>query len=207
MSDEQEMWEGNVLLPFVSERAEKPKPGVLYAIVRIDCEFSDNVQLPDSHLIPHGISFVRVPESLIPHIKSMVEPRKDMIAAAEEAYKNALDERIKAATQGVRPFEREAIEAEIRDKFPGSVSGYFANMMKRDLKPFASVDVVQRGILAQIDKAQIDAEAAMARRLQGAMSEQPTFTLEQVEELVERRIAKYEAERAKQAVQAKPAKG
>lgn len=190
------------LLPLVTTRPEPAKRGTMFAIVEIDCAYTNNQMIPSGHLLPQGVSRVRIEERDIPKVEAMVEPHPEWIAHAEDAHRNQVEHEVAKAVNGLAAHERPVVEASVRERFAGSPSGEFSRAHKRDILPFRSVKVLQRGLLADQDEEQAQTEEALTKRLAAAMSgnaAMPANLQTLIDQAVEAKVAKaLDAERAKQ---------
>lgn len=192
------------LLPILSERAEPPKAGTLFAIVEIDCAFSHNVVLPSGHMVPQGVHTVRVPEKDVPRLIELVEPNPELIATAERAHKNALESAVRKALEGSPEHEKAEKEAHVRETFPGSVSGEFARIEQRDMRPFRSVKVIDKGLLAEVDEEKARSESLAAQRVASAVgggSQAGMVPLAEVQKMIDAALAKQASQQNQQSQQ------
>lgn len=186
------------LLP-LPVKAEPYPAGTLLALVKIDCAHSHNVMLPNGLLVPNGVSHALVPEKDLPKLEAQVEAQPEMVAMAEQVFKTKLNAAIERARENSQPHQKDAAEAAIRATFQGSPSAQFRAMTERDMKPFASVTVIERGILAPKDKEAEEKAIAAARNIADAIHQRSAAPAVDIEAIVAAAVEKaLSAERAKQ---------
>jgi len=153
----------------------RPLPGELrnrerMAKVRIDCNVLG--QATSNSLLTLGINEIYVYESEIKRLEALVEREPQKVQAAIEAHELSLEEYV---GEGLADIPVDAIRKAEREKraarYPGSPQQKFRDTYKRDIKPFKSLEVLERDLPSPEEEERISMETANARHITRAVAE------------------------------------
>lgn len=155
----------------ISTRGDKPKRGTPFALVEIDCRNTSSQLIPGGIIVPNGVHRARVEQSVVPVLMSQVEDRQDEVVRAGEQYERDLQEHIaKHMDESTLPSDRAQRVEELRATFSGSPSAIFRASLKREMRPFAGVKVIESGLLADEDDDRVAAEEKIGARIAAAVA-------------------------------------
>ncbi len=113
----------------------------------------DGQVIPGGHRIPAGVHEAVIHESDLSVVEAMVEKDLDLVDTARKAFnrkveQSAQEEIARCQDRSPESLEVKAVLQKAHEQFPGSVAGTFRQFNDRDILPFASVEVLQRGLVA-----------------------------------------------------------
>lgn len=155
----------------ISTRGDQPKRGTVFCLVEIDCRNTDNQMIPGGFLVPKGVHRVRIQTSDLKVLEAQVEDKQEEVDRAGEQYERDLKEHIaQNLDDSVLPSDRAQRIEELRATYAGSQSAVFRRTWKREIRPFASVKVIESGLLADADNDRVTAEEVTAARVATAVT-------------------------------------
>lgn len=156
----------------VTTRPEPVKRGETFALLKIDCRYCDAQVIPGGYIVPTGVHTALVNEREVAAVKAMVEDKPEAVERAKAQYEVDLSDYITANSDGdMTDSDRQARKEQLTQMFTSSPSAIFRRDNKRDIRPFASVEVVEAGLLAPNEEERTSAEELMAGRIAKAVKE------------------------------------
>ena len=145
----------------VSDRVKYERGDVLVRI-EVDCRVLCQA-LPGGYIVSQGKQSLKIARRDLPAVLALVEPEPQEIEAARKRFNVELDRYIADNLAGLTDPDqtaqrRRALEAQ----FPNSVEGIFHRDMGRSILPLVSVTVLEDGLPAPIDEAQIEQHGLLA---------------------------------------------
>lgn len=124
---------------------------------------TENQVIPGGYILPRGESTMLVYEPDLPVIQAMVESDPEAMKQAEIFFTKSVEQSIRDELMTISDEQaRVARITQARQEYSGSVEAKFKDLFKRDVLPFESVEVLEKGIPAPVQQQQVEAQSFLA---------------------------------------------
>lgn len=145
----------------VSDRVKYERGDVLVRI-EVDCRVLCQA-LPGGYIVSQGKQSLKIARRDLPAVMALVETQPQEIEAAQRRYAKGLAEYIEQGLGGLtEPDQTASRRRALEAQYPNSVEAIFVRDMGRSILPLNSVTVIEEGLPAPIDEAQIEQHGLLA---------------------------------------------